>query len=118
MARQSRGIEVFGRGATVVERRAERPRTRLTGALGVLAALVSAVLLVLAILAVADGQATALGLAVAAVTVSVLAVILGLAALVGNRGRVLGLAAILLGLLSNPWVLTRVLEYIDHLVSG
>lgn len=108
---EARGIEVFGRGATVVETRAAPARGP---ALGVLALVVG--LLVAA--ATACGVVSALGgasevarwWALGAIGGSILAVLLGVAALATGRGVGAGLAGLLIGTLANPWVLTRLLE--------
>ena len=119
MARETQGIEIFGRGATVVTvDDAPRPRTALAGLLALALAIAAAVTLALGVQARAsEDLSAAFGLALAALVCSILAVLGGLFALVTNRGRTAGLFAVALGLVANPWVLTRVLEYFSSLTS-
>ena len=107
MAREARGIEVFGRGATVVEfGPADRtPRTPALGAGALLVAVGAAVALAAAVIERTDLFAWI------ALVASALAVIGGAAALVTGRGRMPGFVALVIGALSNPWLLTRLLEW-------
>jgi hypothetical protein len=102
MARQARGIEVFGRSATVVEPTV-RERTPALGAGSLLVSLAAVGALVGAIL-----ERTELFTWIALVT-SAIAVLGGLVALLSGRGRVLGFAAAIVGALANPWLLTQLL---------
>ncbi len=103
----ARGIEVFGRNATVVEfGPADRsPRTPALGAGAVLIAVAAVASLVAAV--IERGELftwIALGASAAAV-------LLGLVALVTGRGRLTGFVAVVVGALANPWLLTRLLEW-------
>ena len=103
----ARGIEVFGRNATVVEFGAtdRSPRTPALGAGAVLIAIAAIAALVAAVIERGELFAwIALGASAAAV-------LLGVAALVTGRGRLAGFCAVLLGALANPWVLSRLLEW-------
>ena len=103
----ARGIEVFGRNATVVEfGPAERgPRTPALGAGALLLAVAAVAALVAAVIERGELFAwIALG-------VSAAAVLLGLAALLTGRGRLTGFAAVIIGAFASPWVLTGLLEW-------
>jgi hypothetical protein len=104
MARESRGIEVFGRGATIVEQ-APRERTPALGGAAVLIALIAIAALTAAIV-----ERTPLFTWIA-LGASVVAAVAGLIALLTGRGRLAGLIALVLGALANPWVLTQLLEW-------
>jgi hypothetical protein len=113
MAREARGIEVFGRGATVVEM-GPRERAARTPALGA-AALLVAVAAIAALGAALIERAGVGGFAELftwiALGASVLAVLGGLAALVTGRGRAVGFVAVILGAGANPWLLSLVLGW-------
>jgi hypothetical protein len=113
MAREARGIEVFGRGATVVEYgpRDRTPRTPALGAGAVLVAIIALAALVGAIVERARGSAFVEVLTWIALGASALAVFGGLAAMLTGRGRLAGCVAVVVGALANPWVLSRVLEW-------
>lgn len=107
MAREARGIEVFGRGATVVEfGPADRtPRTPALGAGALLIALAAVAALAAAVIERTDLFAWI------ALIASAVAVLAGAVALLTGRGRMPGFAAIVIGALSNPWLLSRLLEW-------
>jgi predicted ABC-type sugar transport system permease subunit len=109
------GIEVFGRGATIVEVAPEQVAPRRTALLGFGAlamAIVTAVLTGLGVGASAAGdESAAQWLAIAAIAASILSVLIGLAALVTGRGRVSGALAAAIAVLANPWVLLHVLDF-------
>jgi uncharacterized membrane protein YfcA len=119
MAREARGIEVFGRGATVVEfgPRDRTPRTPALGAAAVLLAVMAAAALIAAIVERSRGSDFVDLLAWIALGASALAVLGGLAAVVTGRGRLPGFVAVVLGALANPWALTRMLEWAATLVE-
>ena len=108
----ARGIEVFGRGATVVEYGpAERAqRTRALGAVAVLIALAAVVALVAAIMQRSRGSDVEV-LTWIALIASTLAVLAGLGAVLTGRGRIPGLLAVVIGALANPWLLTQLLNW-------
>jgi hypothetical protein len=110
MAKESRGIEVFGRGATFVEPRARQVPSRWLGAAALLASLVALVLLGLAIAALLGGE-DSVAAAQASFVASVVGGALGLAALLSGRGRLFGLLAIALAAAANPWLLHRLLDW-------
>lgn len=103
----ARGIEVFGRNATVVEfgPRDRTPRTPALGAGAVLLAVMAVAALAAALI---ERSAVFTWIALGASAVPVLA---GLAALVTGRGRIPGLIAVAVGALANPWVLSIVLDW-------
>ena len=113
MAREVSGIEVFGRGATVVDYGpADRtPRTPTLGAGAVLLAVMAVAALSGAIVERSRGSDLVELFTWIALGASSLAVLAGLAALLTGRGRLPGFVAIVLGALSNPWVLTQVLGW-------
>lgn len=89
------------------------PVTRRTGLVGVFAlltAIATAVLLGVSV-SVASSGADDAGTTLAWVTIvcSVVAVVAGLVAAVFRLGRATGIAAIILGILANPWLLATVL---------
>jgi hypothetical protein len=105
----ARGIEVFGRGATVVE---PRPRRR-TAALGIGSVLLAVVAIAAVVGALAertDRTGLAPALTWVALAVSAAAVLAGAVAVITGRGRRLGLLGGVLGALANPWLLSRLLE--------
>ena len=106
---QARGIEVFGRGATVVESR-PRPRTPALGVGSVLLAAIAAAALIGALQERAARSGLAPTLTWVALAVSAAAVLVGLAAAVTGRGRAFGLIGAVVGALANPWLLTTVLQ--------
>lgn len=107
MAREARGIEVFGRGATVVEY-GPRDRTPRTPALGAGAVLVAVMAVAALAGALIERSALFTWVALGASAVAVLA---GLAAVLTGRGRIPGLVAAVVGALANPWVLSAVLAW-------
>lgn len=109
----ARGIEVFGRNATVVEYGpAERaPRTPALGAGAVLVAIAAVAALAGAVIERSRGSGLVELLTWIALGASALAVVGGLAALLTGRGRMSGLVAVLIGGLANPWLLTQLLSW-------
>jgi hypothetical protein len=111
-----RGIEVFGRPG---RRRAAPPAPRLRTRLGLLsfgAALVTVASTVVGILTAMGGKYEAsILLAYLATGVSVVAVLCGAAAVVTGRGRAWGALAVVLGVLSSPPLLTRLLGWASGL---
>lgn len=115
----ARGIEIFGRGATVVESEVavSRGRPILPLLVAVLAAIATLVALVVGVLLDAGSHPFALPVAITGIVTGALAVVVGLVAVVIGRGRVWAVAAIMLGLITNPWILTRILEFASHFVG-
>lgn len=113
----ARGIEVFGRGATIVEYGpAERAqRTRALGAAAVLIAVIAVVALVAAIIERSRGSDFVEIFTWIALVASSLAVLAGLFAVVTGRGRIPGLVAVVAGALANPWLLTQLLMWAETL---
>ncbi|MEJ1230476.1 MAG: hypothetical protein WDM88_07425 [Galbitalea sp.] len=115
MANEYRGVEVFGRGG---RRRAPTPplrRVRL-GLLSLGAALVTVVITGVGIgTAMAGDYEAAILLAYLATGTSVVAVLCGAAAVVTARGRTWGAAAVVVGILASPPVLTRLLGWASGL---
>ncbi len=117
---QARGIEIFGRGATVVDDTSRSGPRRgpwlglLSLLLGVLAAASSAV----GVLLVLGGDVEAARVvAYAGIGCGALGVVIGFVALVGNRGVMPAVWGLLLGLVGNPWSLTRILEAAGSLLA-
>jgi hypothetical protein len=124
-----RGVEVFGRqtrrGTAPPSRRPATPRRpavpppRLRSRLGLLglgAALVTAAATVTGIsLALGDHYEASILLAYLATGASVVAFLCGVAAVLTGRGRVWGAVAIILGVLSSPPVLTKLLAWASGL---
>jgi len=103
----ARGIEVFGRGATVVEF-GPRDRTPRTPALGAGAVLVAVMAVAALTAALIERSELFTWIALGASAVAVLA---GLAAVATGRGRIPGFIAVAVGALANPWVLSIVLTW-------
>ena len=113
MARESAGIEVFGRGATTIDTssRARTPRTPALGAASILLAMIAASAFAAAVLERARASELVATFVWIAIGVSAVAVLAGVVALVTSRGRLAGFLGVLLGLAGNPWVIDRLLEY-------
>jgi hypothetical protein len=113
MARESAGIEVFGRNATTVDNapRDHGPRTPALGAGSVLLAILAAAAFAAAVIERARGTGLVELFTWIALVGSALAALAGLVALLTGRGRLAGFLGLLLGLAANPWVLGLVLEY-------
>jgi hypothetical protein len=110
-----RGIEVFGRRA---RRRTDPPLPRRwqLGLLGLGAGLVTAASTITGIaLALAGRYEASILLAYLATGASVVAFLCGVAAVLTGRGRGWGAVAIVLGVLSSPPVLTRLLDWASGL---
>jgi len=112
---EHQGIEVFARrrarraAATV-----HRP-TRILGLVSVVAALLTIVLFWMGMSFALEGQnLVSTSLAYASIGTSVVAIVGGASAIVLHRGRAMGAVAIVVGVLANPLVLTRLL----NLASG
>jgi hypothetical protein len=112
MAREARGIEVFGRGATVVEVGPAAARTPALGGAAVLVAILAAAALVGAVIERSD-LFTWIALGASAV-----AVLCGFLALLSGRGRLAGLLAMLLGAIANPWLLSLALHWFAGLPTS
>ena len=104
---------MFGRGATTVDNapRAAGPRTPALGAGSVLLAILAATALAAAVIERGRGSDFVELFTWIALGGSAVASFAGLVALFTGRGRLAGFLGLLLGLASNPWVLSRVLEY-------
>jgi len=109
---EARGIEVFGRGATVVETGVEPVRRGpWLGILSILLGVLVASATALGVLSMAGGDAEgARWWAYAAIGGGILGAVCGVTAMVTRRGTATGFAGLLVSLLANPWILTRLLE--------
>jgi len=118
MANEFRGIEVFGRqprGPRVSNVLRARPRN-LLGVLALCAALFTVVVTGVGIFsAMTERYEVATWLAYLATGTSVVAVLCGAAAVVTGRGRGWGAAAVLVGALASPPVLTQLLGWASGL---
>lgn len=123
---EARGIEVFGRGATIVETGfvktgvvESRPRVPWLGVLAIGLGLLAAVATGLGVGSAAGGAADgARWWAYAAIGCGILGVIAGVAAVATRRGRAAGVAGIALSLIANPWILTRLLDAVGPLLTS
>ena len=127
---EARGIEVFGRGATIVETGfvktgvvESRPRVPWLGVLAIGFGLLAAVATGLGVGSAAGGAADgaadgARWWAYAAIGCGILGVIAGVAAVATRRGRAAGVAGIALSLIANPWILTRLLDAVGPLLTS
>ena len=113
MAREARGIEIFGRGASVVEYgpNDRAPRTPALGAGAVLVAVIGVAAMIGAVVERSRGSDVVELLAWIALGASALAVFAGLIAVLSGRGRLTGFVAVILGALSNPWLLGLLLGW-------
>jgi hypothetical protein len=110
-----RGIEVFGRTGRRRAASSPRPRTRL-GLLSLGAAVLTVAATVVGILmAMAGRYEPGILLAYLATGVSVVSVLCGAAAVVTGRGRAWGALAVVIGILSCPPLLTRLLGWASGL---
>jgi hypothetical protein len=110
-----RGIEVFGQTGRRRAAPPSRQRTRL-GVLSLCAALLTVVATVVGIImAMAGKYEAAILLAYLATGISVVSVLCGAAAVVTGRGRVWGALAIVIGILSSPPLLTKLLGWASGL---
>jgi CBS domain containing-hemolysin-like protein len=112
MTNEHHGIEVFTRRRT---RRAAAQATRpnkILGLVALLAALATILLFWMGMsFAVGERNLVSTDLAYLATGMSVVAIVAGGSAIVLRRGRALGAIAIVLGLLANPLLLTRFLNW-------
>lgn len=113
MTNGHRGIEVFTRRSA---RRSASPtprrRSAPLGLISLLAALATVILLWMGMsFAVGGRNLVSTDLAYLAIGMSVVAIVGGLSAIVLGRGRALGVVAIVVGLLANPLLLTRLLSW-------
>lgn len=117
---ETRGIEVFGRGATVVDTSVEVARRGpWLGVLSVLLGLLAAVGTAIGVISVAGDQAEfARWVAYAAIGCSILGAAAGFVAVVAGRGVTVGLWGMALSVVGNPWVLTRLLDGVGALASA
>jgi len=127
---EARGIEVFGRGATIVETGFVKtgivesgPRVPWLGVLAIGLGLLAAVATGLGVGSAAGGAADgaadgARWWAYAAIGCGILGVIAGVAAVATRRGRAAGVAGIALSLIANPWILTRLLDAVGPLLTS
>ena len=110
-----RGVEVFGRAGRRRASPPQRPRWRL-GALSFGAGLFTAAATTTGILlAMAGNFEASILLAYLATGASVATVLCGAAAVVTGRGRGWGAVALVVGILSSPPLLTRLLDWASGL---
>lgn len=114
---EARGIEIFGRGATVVDTSLQvGPRRPWLGAVSVLLGILTAVATALGVLAASAGAADgARWLAIAGIACSILGFVMGFVAVAASRGVGAGFVGMALSVAANPWVLTRLLEWAETL---
>ena len=117
----ARGIEVFGRGATVVDVPHPSEPRRGTALLGIAALALAVLTVVLTGLGVsaatADDESAAQWLAIAAIAASILSFLTGAFALATGRGRLVGALAAIIAVGANPWILLRVLDFFSNFVG-
>jgi hypothetical protein len=90
-----------------------RAKTSRLGAAAVALAVLAGALQGVAIAVATGGDfGAATALAIAAIALAVLAVIAGIVAIVLNRGRRLGVAAVVVGVVANPWLLQGILRLV------
>jgi hypothetical protein len=110
-----RGIEVFGRQRRRAATPVARPRWRL-GVLAFIAALFTTAATTIGIVLAMGGKFEAsILIAYLATGASVVAVLCGAAAVVTGRGRGWGAMAIVIGILSSPPLLTKLLGWASGL---
>lgn len=110
-----RGVEVFGRRSRRREAPVSRPRWRL-GALAFGASLFTVLATTAGILIAMAGQfEDSILIAYVATGASVVAVLCGAGAVVTSRGRGFGAIAIVVGILSSPPLLTKLLAWASGL---
>lgn len=109
---ESRGIEIFGRGATYVDTGVEAPRRGpWLGLLALLLGLAAAAATAFGVVSVADGAAEAARWwAYAGIGAGILGAVVGFLAVAMGRGVGAGLGGMTIAIVGNPWVLTRILE--------
>jgi len=97
---------------------APRPKTALLGATALAAAVIAGVLQGVAIAVATGGDylaATVLGYL--SIGLAVVAVVGGVVAIILDRGRRLGIAAVVLGVLANPFVLLTLFQLVGTLTT-
>ena len=97
---------------------APRPKTALLGATALAAAVIAGVLQGVAIAVATGGDylaATVLGYV--SIGLAVVAVVGGVVAIILDRGRRLGIAAVVLGVLANPFVLLTLFQLVGTLTT-
>lgn len=118
MVKDARGIEVFGRGATIVETSVVASnRTPALGALSLLLAIAAAVCLGFGVALEAEGG-SGQSAAVAAIVTSGGSVVGGFFAVTTGRGRLAGFLAMVVGAASNPYLLGMLLGYVESLSTS
>lgn len=112
------GIEIFGRGATVVTTdETVRPRSTAPGWVALLLAVGTVAGLVAALVLDTAGDAAAGPVAIAATGAGALGAVLALVAILLGRGRRPALIALPVALLANPVLLTRLLDWASGFVG-
>lgn len=113
MARESAGIEVFGRGAHTIDTasRERVPRTPALGAASILLAVLAAAAFAAAVIERSRGSDFVVTFTWVAIVGSGLAILAGLVALLTGRGRLAGFLGLLFGLAANPWLVLQLLDY-------
>jgi hypothetical protein len=109
---ESRGIEIFGRGATIVETGVDVPRRGpWPGVLALLLGVGAAACTAMGVVSAADDAVElARWLAYAGIAASILGAGIGFLAVATGRGVTAGLWGMVIAVVGNPWVLTRILE--------
>jgi hypothetical protein len=110
------GGEVFTRRRARRDAATVRRPTRILGLVSVVAALLTIVLFWMGMsFALGDQNLVSTYLAYFGIGMSVVAIIGGVSAIVLRRGRAMGAVAIVVGLLANPLILTRLLNLVGGL---
>ena len=109
---ETRGIEVFGRGANIVDTSVDAQRRGpALGILSLLLGALAAVATAMGVISASEGAVEAARWwAYGGIGSGILAAAIGFVAVVMGRGVGAGLLGMLLGVVGNPWVLTRILE--------
>ena len=116
---ETQGIEIFGRGAVVVDTDADSPRGPWLGLLSVVLGLLACTATGLGVVSAAGGAAAdAQWLAVAGIGCGILGALIGFVAVAAGRGVGSGLLGMALSLIGNPWILTRLLDWVGSLVGA
>ena len=110
---ETQGIEIFGRGATVVDTSMQPRRGPWLGVLSLLLGVATATVTGLGVVAVAAGDGDrALWFAITGIACGILGALVGFVAVAGSRGVGAGLVGMALSIVGNPWVLSRLLEWV------